>query len=198
MEGVGCRWCGISSGTLPRSQRPECIYRRLNSAHVSRVPRYTGLTAAECCSKCVRNTNCSAYTHNNAECILKDQTLKNSTNPPRGRVCISGQVRPGPPSPSPSPTPHPGPPPTPTPPPSPAPPGSKNVLFLVVDDLRNELGFTNKRDGIITPNLDALANKSMVSAWRLLCVDGDAHAYVGSSSAQHTRCLQCSSLIACH
>ena len=37
-------------------------------------------------------------------------------------------------------------------------PGAKNVLFLVVDDLRNELGFTNKRDGIITPNLDALVS----------------------------------------
>jgi arylsulfatase A-like enzyme len=36
------------------------------------------------------------------------------------------------------------------------------VLFLVVDDLRNELGFTDKRKGILTPNLDALAAKSMV------------------------------------
>ena len=54
--------------------------------------RFTGLTAGECCAKCVQNTKCSAYTHNSAECILKDQTLVNSTNPD-SRVCTSGQVR---------------------------------------------------------------------------------------------------------
>jgi iduronate 2-sulfatase len=44
----------------------------------------------------------------------------------------------------------------------PAPKDAKNVLFFVVDDLRNELGFTDKRKGIHTPNIDALAAKSMV------------------------------------
>ena len=47
--------------------------------------------------------------------------------------------------------------PAPTPGPQPAPPGAKNVLYIIVDDLRNELGFTNKNPHIITPNLDALA-----------------------------------------
>jgi hypothetical protein len=56
----------------------------------------------------------------------------------------------------------PGHPAAPTPAPEPAPPGAKNVLFLVVDDLRNELGYTNKRSGIKTPELDKLAGESMV------------------------------------
>eukprot|EP00756_Hemistasia_phaeocysticola_P024465 Hpha_TRINITY_DN1594_c0_g1::TRINITY_DN1594_c0_g1_i1::g.57146::m.57146/K01136/IDS; iduronate 2-sulfatase len=45
----------------------------------------------------------------------------------------------------------------PTPAPQPAPPGAKNILYVIVDDLRNELGFTNKNPHIISPNLDALA-----------------------------------------
>jgi arylsulfatase A-like enzyme len=39
---------------------------------------------------------------------------------------------------------------------------SRNLLYIVVDDLRNELGFTNRRKGLMTPNIDALAKKGMI------------------------------------
>jgi hypothetical protein len=54
----------------------------------------------------------------------------------------------------------------PPPPPTPAPLGppsdAKNVLFFVVDDLRNELGYSDHRKGVLTPNIDALSAKSLV------------------------------------
>ena len=36
------------------------------------------------------------------------------------------------------------------------------MLYIVVDDLRNELSYTNGRKGLVTPNIDALASKGMV------------------------------------
>ena len=36
------------------------------------------------------------------------------------------------------------------------------MLYIVVDDLRNELGFTNSRKGLVTPRLDELAKRGMV------------------------------------
>ena len=76
------------------------------------------------------------------------------------------------PGPSPSPKPHtptPAPPPTPapapTPPPKPAPPGAKNVLMIVVDDLRPQLGCYNVSvcgSKMLTPNIDGLAERGLL------------------------------------
>ena len=37
-------------------------------------------------------------------------------------------------------------------------------MFLIVDDLRTELGFANEQENLkaVSPNIDALANKSLV------------------------------------
>jgi hypothetical protein len=94
-----------------------------------------------------------------SQCIIKVQNpgaLWNITN----TRCTSGRgPAPLPPPPSPGPDPE-----APCPPRPPAPPlpKNRNLLYLVVDDLRNELGFTNHRKGLRTPNLDALAKKGMI------------------------------------
>lgn len=50
-------------------------------------------------------------------------------------------------------------PPTPTPP---LPLLARNLLYVVVDDLRTEIAYADKRPGLITPNIDALASKGTV------------------------------------
>ncbi|GMI33453.1 hypothetical protein TeGR_g4650, partial [Tetraparma gracilis] len=52
--------------------------------------------------------------------------------------------------------------PAPAPAPSPPPPGAKNVLFIVVDDLRPELSGGYDHSTVQTPNLDAFAKSSLV------------------------------------
>ena len=43
-----------------------------------------------------------------------------------------------------------------------APPARKNVMYVVVDDLRGEMGFTSKTKGLVTPNIDHLAASGTV------------------------------------
>ena len=74
-----------------------------------------------------------------------------------------GPKQPPPPSPPP-PSPHPPPSPTPPPPAPPSPPapaGARNVLMLVVDDLRPELGCYNQSLAQ-TPHIDQLAREGLV------------------------------------
>jgi hypothetical protein len=119
--------------------------------------------AAQCCAQAQNYPQASVWTLNerNSQCILKVQGTNypkwNDTDDP----CTSGR---GPaPLPSPSPSPSPSPPASPCPPRPLSPPlASRNLLYIVVDDLRNELGFTNARKGLMTPNIDALAKKGMV------------------------------------
>lgn len=41
-------------------------------------------------------------------------------------------------------------------------PTKPNVLYFVIDDLRNELGYTNSRKGLHTPNIDKLAKEGLI------------------------------------
>ena len=41
-------------------------------------------------------------------------------------------------------------------------PARKNIMYVVVDDLRGELGFMSKAKGLITPNVNALAEKGTI------------------------------------
>ena len=38
----------------------------------------------------------------------------------------------------------------------------KNIMYVVVDDLRGELGFTSSTKGLVSPNLDKLAARATV------------------------------------
>lgn len=119
--------------------------------------------AAQCCAQAQLYPEVSVWTLNGriGQCILKVQGTSypkwNDTDDP----CTSGRGPAALPSPSPAPAPSPAPVPCPPRPPSP-PPSSRNLLYIVVDDLRNELGFTNRRRGLMTPNIDALAKKGMI------------------------------------
>ena len=116
--------------------------------------------AAQCCAQAQLYPEVSVWTLNGrvGQCILKVQGTSypkwNDTDDP----CTSGRGPAALPSPSPAPAPVPCPPRPPSPPPS----SSRNLLYIVVDDLRNELGFTNRRRGLMTPNIDALAKKGMI------------------------------------
>ena len=129
------------------------------------LKEYKGVSdAAECCTMCSQLPVATAWTLKASTkiCHCKVQNLRAAGTPMGSST--SGSIGPAPP---PLPPPPPGPrPPHPSPPapapPSPAPPGARNLLYIVVDDLRNELGFTNSRPGLVTPNVDALARKGAV------------------------------------
>ncbi len=149
-----CLPCGGATGT------GDC--RVIKNVQLDNELNATVL-AAQCCAQAHAYPQTSVWTLNerNGMCILKVQGTNypkwNDTDDP----CTSGR---GPaPLPSPSPSPLPPPPPCPPRPPSPPPVSpSRNLLYIVVDDLRNELGFTNRRKGLMTPNIDALAKKGMI------------------------------------
>lgn len=65
---------------------------------------------------------------------------------------------PAPPPPSPPPPAPPSPAPVPPPLPPPAPHGARNILMIVVDDLRPELGCFNQSQ-VVTPNIDKFASQ---------------------------------------
>ena len=84
-----------------------------------------------------------------------------------GSQCTSGAIPGRVPSPSPSPSPAPPSPPVPpAPAPAPAPANAKNVLMILVDDLRPQLGAYNISVGegqmMQTPHIDRLAKRGMV------------------------------------
>ena len=99
------------------------------------------LNATECCNECQLMAGCRAWSvvfdHGQATCQLSsheaplDKKIGN---------CTSGVVRPTPPVPA----------------VRPAPPGAKNVLLIVVDDLRPELNATYGASFVSTPNMDRL------------------------------------------
>ena len=128
-----------------------------------------GDAVSQCCAKSQQAPACSFWTYNHGthECIIKTQNPGAAwDHAANGTRCTSGfgpapLPPPAPPRP-PGPPPSPPSPPCPPRPPAPAPNPSRNLLYLVVDDLRSELGFTNHRKGLVTPVLDALAKKGMV------------------------------------
>lgn len=111
----------------------------------------TGLDAASCCSACVNYSDCVSWTYNTAQnhsCYLRGNfTGHEKTN---DKACTSGVVRNNPTA----------------PPTMPAPPGSKNVLMIIIDDLRPQLGCYNITVGggqkMHTPNIDGLAARGLL------------------------------------
>ncbi len=125
--------------------------------------------ASSCCSLCTADATCAAFTYKvkggHASCIFHPAAV-----PTQPGDCTSAAVR-GPHPPSPPPPSPPSPPPAPPAPAPPAPPSPKpsakpqaeqrNVLHVIVDDLRPQLGAYGRHD-MHTPHVDALAAKSMV------------------------------------
>ena len=109
------------------------------------------INATLCCEICSSVTTTTAWSlnldHEICHCKIVDIRKHGSTN----KNTVSGWYPSGPTLP-----------PTLPPTPPPAPKGAKNLLYLVVDDLRNELTYTNSRKGLVTPNIDALAEKGMI------------------------------------
>ena len=105
-------------------------------------------TPDECCAACLLVQQCYSWTFSTAEeagqdrCQLKHILQNGSSSSP---ACTSGNVK--------SPLPI-APPPVPAPLPPPV--GARNVLFMVVDDLRPQLG-TYSAPFPQTPHLDRLA-----------------------------------------
>ena len=97
----------------------------------------------ECCLECTKNSGCAAFTvsFEQKKCFLHPAAAATHKG-----SCTSGIVRTPPPTPA----------------PKPAPAGAKNVLLIVVDDLRPEIhdpAFGEKF--MITPNIDRLASNGI-------------------------------------
>ena len=113
-----------------------------------------GVDVAGCCSFCGQHSaKCVQWTlnHDKAVCHLWDAAKATAAG-----NCTSGNA----PGRAPNPPAPPGPPPPP-PRPSPAPTGAKDVLFVMVDDLRPEIGAYGARH-VSTPNMDTLSASSTV------------------------------------
>lgn len=108
-------------------------------------------SVAECCAFCAATTTCTAWTLDGTVCRAKGPAAAagSCTVESGCRVacsgCFSGFMGPAP-SPPPAP---------------PAPKGARNVLFIVVDDLRPQMGPYGQNQ-TVTPNLDALASGALV------------------------------------
>ena len=125
-------------------------------------------TVSSCCAACVALPACISWTLNTEQkqCHLRAVFTGHLT---KGASCTSGLARPQPPTPPP-PTPTPTPPQPPTPPPVPPPAGAKNVLFILVDDLRPQLGAYNisvcggggaAKIPMHTPSIDRMAARGL-------------------------------------
>jgi hypothetical protein len=131
--------CGAGN-RLPRTGAP-CN----SDAHCAMLLQITLTSADSCCAKCATVVACNAWTYNvkKAVCHCKTQDIRAVGKP--SSAATSGYLAAAP-----------------GPAPAPAPAPAENRLDSVVDDLRNELGFTNGRRGLVTPHMDALAKRSMV------------------------------------
>jgi hypothetical protein len=118
-----------------------------------------------CCSYCTNTTGCAGWsyhpkhTHDDEQCKLMSasQIHKHKSN---GTISGAFDLPPSPPTPPvppPSPVPaHPTPPPTPV---RPTPVGALNLLFMIADDLRPDLGTYGQ--SVLTPNIDSIANRGL-------------------------------------
>ena len=106
---------------------------------------------SECCSRCAENAECDSWTLQmpSGICRLKNGAI---AKPSKENPSKSGTRKLAP---------TPGPTQPPTPGHVPAPTGAKNVLFIVVDDLRPELGAYGM-DYARTPNLDSFAKDALL------------------------------------
>lgn len=96
---------------------------------------------AECCDACLALTDCASWTVNTDQklCHLR----ATYTGHTKAGKCTSGTV--------------------PVPPPPTPPKSAKNVLMILIDDLRPQLGCYNKTK-MHTPNIDKLAAQGVASS----------------------------------
>jgi hypothetical protein len=141
-----------SSSTCPSGDRQEgvCFSTSPTRATSMHPPAINATTPDECCAACLRDRLCYAWTfnekHHPTRCQLKNLLYPNSTRSP---ACTSGNVKAALPVSPP-----------PVPPPLPPPSDAKSVLFLIVDDLRPQLGLFGAALPA-TPHLDRLASRAM-------------------------------------
>jgi hypothetical protein len=128
----------------------------------SRIPGNAGNSSSPgwCCDQCLRTAKCTVWVHwqyknagTNWKCYL--YTKANATTPCNSARFVAGWAHDSVPTPSP-PTPAP---PAPTPY-IPHPKGARDVLMIVSDDMRPELGCYGCSH-MHTPHLDSLAKESL-------------------------------------
>ena len=148
----------LLAASLPLTQKPQTTCSNLHTGECWYNPEdhvvgtiKNCATVQQCCAACDANPTCLAWTLNFASartCYLKDG-LEIKVN--RGN-CTSAGVR-LPPAPTP--------PPPPPPPPPPHPKGAKNILMILIDDIRPEIGVYGSSTSQ-TPNFDTFAKTSLV------------------------------------
>ena len=152
-----CVWPSITS---------VCAYQSNAGDNCSRLPHF-GLHAQddlakrnikegqdpehECCIFCMNTTGCVAWTLNENHCRAKGPRALNRSVRVPCESCVSGFRSPLPPAPAPAPS----------PPPAPLPKDPKNVLLIVVDDLRPQMGCYGQNE-TVTPHIDEFAKGSTV------------------------------------
>ena len=141
----------LAADTCPQIWNHTCLPRAMPI-----IKTLHAIGAGECCAACVADTMCMSWTVNPSQdnsCYLRGSFKEGNKKSSAG--CVSGAIPGRTPPPSP-----------PMPPPSPAPPNAKNVLMIVVDDLRPQLGAYNISVGagqmMHTPHVDKLAARGMV------------------------------------
>lgn len=106
-------------------------------------------SAGACCDLCAVTPTCVAFTliehgEGNFTCRAKGEAALLNTSRAPCAACVSGFLRVPPP-----------------PPPTPRPAGLRNILFIVVDDLRPQMSPYGQAE-TVTPNLDAFSKKALV------------------------------------
>ena len=109
------------------------------------ISQFASTSPDDCCAACDKLAACKAWTLNldMATCFLKDGLDIDSH---KGNCTSGGVILPPPPSP-------------PTPPPGPHPPNASNVLMILIDDIRPELGVYGSH--VSTPNMDKIARSAL-------------------------------------
>lgn len=115
------------------------------------LPGWPAKDLATCCDLCNADKQCYFYTFNPSAKCSSNETVRGCCHPKssQGNPIDAPQRRSGrstnrPPA------------------PTPAPKGAKNVLFLIADDLRQNLAMAYDKTFMKTPNMDRLASRSLI------------------------------------
>lgn len=136
----------ITPGDLCTTPKLGCVPQPPNA---SAIWQHGESNMTNCCEICLSVIGCRSWTWWNESaggklkgtCYLHPQ----NTGKLESGNCYSGNLRQAPPAPS----------------PTPAPKGAKNVLLIIVDDLRPDATIFNQ-SFMITPNMDRLGKQGMV------------------------------------
>jgi hypothetical protein len=159
---------GAGEGGPARTPPAQCAHvmpGRNSLASEKDLDRVAVDSPGACCSRAAANVaarmfvfappgnshdGCSAVPAGSGCCHIKGGTLRDNSSAPLGYVSGVLPDRPAPAPPSP-----------PSPPAPPAPPGAKNVLLLVADDWRSNLGGALSQSFVKTPAMDRLAASAL-------------------------------------